>query len=226
MTRAFKAVAFDGFTLFDPRPITAALERKYPGRGSQIADAWRARLFDYQWLRALGSQYVDFLHCAADSLRAVRAQMSLVLADDELEEFVEMYDRLDVWPDVPAALGELRRHGIQLAMLSNMTERTLQASLSRAGLSQLFAAVVSSDRVQTFKPNPRVYALAPRSLRLHQSEILFAPFAGWDAAGARWAGLPTFWVNRQHAGDECLSAAVDGAGESLSDLVSFVLGST
>src|SRR5215471_14398264 len=70
--RSFKAVAFDGFTLLDPRPITAALERKFPGHGSQIADVWRARLFDYQWLRALGGQYAGFLECATDSLRAVR----------------------------------------------------------------------------------------------------------------------------------------------------------
>jgi 2-haloacid dehalogenase len=29
-------------------------------------------------------------------------------------------------------------------------------------------------------------------------QILFAAFAGWDAAGAKSFGYATFWVNRQN----------------------------
>ena len=109
-------------------------------------------------------------------------------------------------------------------MLSNMSDGMLNGALSRAHLTDLFTHVISSDRVRTFKPDPRVYALLPRVLRRDRSQILFAPFAGWDAVGAKWAGVPTFWVNRQRAGDEPFAVRVDGAGASLDDLVSFVLG--
>lgn len=219
----FQAIAFDGFTLFDPRPIAAALERRFPQQGARIADAWRARLFEHQWLRALSGRYADFLHCAADGLRAVRDQMALTFGDAELEECVALYEQLSGWPDVPAALQQLHRRGIRLVMLSNMSAAMLAGGLARAQVNDLFASVISADRVRTYKPDPRVYALLPQTLRLRRAEILVAPFAAWDAAGAKWAGFPTFWVNRSHAADEHLGVTVDGAGTSLDALLSFAL---
>jgi FMN phosphatase YigB (HAD superfamily) len=50
--------------------------------------------------------------------------------------------------------------------------------------------------VRAFKPAPEAYAMATRKLRLAKEEILFVPFAAWDAAGAAWFGYPTVWVNR------------------------------
>jgi 2-haloacid dehalogenase len=77
--------------------------------------------------------------------------------------------------------------------------------------------------VQSYKPDPRAYALALDAFGLPREEILFAPFAGWDAAGARWFGYPTFWVNRLHAVPEQLGVSVDGSGADLSALVNYVL---
>jgi 2-haloacid dehalogenase len=50
------------------------------------------------------------------------------------------------------------------------------------------------------------------------------PFAGWDVAGARWFGYPTFWVNRSRAPLEYLGVTPDGVGTNLMDLQTFVLG--
>ena len=47
-------------------------------------------------------------------------------------------------------------------------------------------------------------------------------FAGWDVAGARWFGYPTFWVNRVDLPVEELAVAPDRAGRDLADLVRFV----
>ena len=61
------------------------------------------------------------------------------------------------------------------------------------------------------------------AFKLTKEEIAFAAFAGWDAAGAKWFGYPTFWVNRANAPVEELSATPDGMGSGLGDLVKFVL---
>ena len=58
--RRIKAVAFDGFTVFDPRPAGVVAEALFPGKGSALVAAWRSRLFDYQWLRTLSGRYADF----------------------------------------------------------------------------------------------------------------------------------------------------------------------
>ena len=51
-----------------------------------------------------------------------------------------------------------------------------------------------------------------------------AAFAGWDVAGAKWFGYPTFWVNRSNAAVEQLGVVPDGVGSGMADLVKFVLG--
>ena len=57
---------------------------------------------------------------------------------------------------------------------------------------------------------------------MKKEEIAFAAFAGWDVAGAKWFGYPTFWVNRVGAPLEELGVAPDGADTGLNDLVYFV----
>lgn len=51
---------------------------------------------------------------------------------------------------------------------------------------------------------------------------MFVAFAGWDAAGAKWFGYPTFWNNRQGAAQEMLDAKPDGVGSTLTDLALFL----
>jgi 2-haloacid dehalogenase len=72
----------------------------------------------------------------------------------------------------------------------------LRANMARNGIEGLFEATLSTDGVRAFKPAPEAYAMAMRTLELAKDEILFAPFAAWDAAGAVWFGYPTAWVNR------------------------------
>jgi 2-haloacid dehalogenase len=59
-------------------------------------------------------------------------------------------------------------------------------------------------------------------LGLRREEILFVAHAGWDAAGAKAFGYPTFWVNRTDLPPEELGARPDGVGHDLSDVVGFV----
>ena len=98
----------------------------------------------------------------------------------------------------------------------------LQANIKSAGLTGIFEEVISTDQARTFKPDPRAYQLGIESLGLQRNQILFAAFAGWDAAGARLFGYPTFWVNRLKLPAEELGAVPDGSGGSLLDLVQFL----
>ena len=60
------------------------------------------------------------------------------------------------------------------------------------------------------------------SFRPPRDQIVFAAFAGWDAAGAKRFGYPTFWVNRMQAPPEELGVRPDASGTSLADLIAFV----
>ena len=55
-SRRFKAVAFDGFPIIDPRPVAALSEQLFPGNGAELSNSWRTRQFEYCWLRTLSGQ--------------------------------------------------------------------------------------------------------------------------------------------------------------------------
>jgi 2-haloacid dehalogenase len=72
----------------------------------------------------------------------------------------------------------------------------IQALVNHGGIGDQFDDLISTDRARTYKPDPRAYALGETALGLPRQQIAFAAFGSWDAAGARWFGFPTFWVNR------------------------------
>ena len=86
--------------------------------------------------------------------------------------------------------------GAQAGTPLNLTPQMLQANIKSAGLTGIFEEVISTDQARTFKPDPRAYQLGIESLGLQRDQVLFAAFAGWDAAATRLFGYPTFWVNR------------------------------
>lgn len=217
-----KAIAFDAFPVFDPRPVFALAERLFPGKGAALGDAWRTRQFEYQWLRALSGRYADFLQTTEDSLVFAAELLKLDLGPDARQKLVEAYLHLKAWPDVPPALNSLRAAGVRLAFLSNATPKMLAAGIENSGLGNVFEHVLSTDGIKTYKPDPRAYQMAIDAFGLGKQEILFVAFAGWDVAGARSFGYPTFWVNRLNAPAERLGVTPDGVGKSLDDLVAFV----
>jgi 2-haloacid dehalogenase len=217
-----KAIAFDAFPIFDPRPIFALAEELFPGRGEALSAAWRTRQFEYQWLRALSGQYADFWVATEEALVFAAELLHLDLTVDRRSRLMHAYLELEAWPDATVALQALRNAGLRLALLSNATSRILRSGISNAGLEGVFEYVLSTDAVQTYKPAPAAYRMAMEAFGLSNQEILFCAFAGWDAAGAKAFGYPTFWVNRLGLPAERLGQQPDAIGKGLNDLVVYL----
>jgi 2-haloacid dehalogenase len=217
-----KAVAFDAFPIFSPAPVVSRAEALFPGRGAALSEEWRLRQFEYAWLRGLSGRYADFWRVTQDALVFAARKLKLDLDAHQRAALLNTFLELVPWPDAGSALDTLTQSGLRLAFLSNFTVGMLEANLDRSGLRTRFDRVLSTDRARTYKPDPRAYALGTEALGLRREEILFVAHAGWDAAGAKTFGYPTFWVNRADLPPEELGAAADGAGRDLSDLVRFV----
>lgn len=223
IAQPYKAVAFDGFTVFDPRPLVKLAESLFPGKGTDLSNTWRTRQFEYQWLRALGGRYKDFWQITEDSLVFAAQTLKLDLTADKRDQLMQAFLQLTAWPDAAAALRHLKEAGIRLVFLSNLTRKMLVTNTRHAGLEGLFEQNLSTDQIRSYKPDPKAYEMGVKALGLKRQEIVFAAFGGWDAAGAKWYGYPTFWVNRMGSTEEQLGAAPDAAGPGLNDLAKFVL---
>ncbi|MBX6353156.1 MAG: HAD-IA family hydrolase [Thermoflavifilum sp.] len=99
----------------------------------------------------------------------------------------------------------------------------LLAVVHHAGLQSLFAHVLNVDLVKTYKPDPRVYELAIRTLHLPKEEILFVSSNGWDVAGAKSFGFTVAWANRQRQTHEELVVQLDYVTDDLLQLAHHVI---
>lgn len=221
-TSKIKAVAFDAFTILDPRSVSTLAEELFPGKGLELSNAWRTRQFEYQWLRALSGNYADFWQVTEDSLRFTAESLKLDLTPHKQRFLVGAFLELKAWSDAPLALKSLKDAGIRLAYLSNLTPKILDSSIKNSGLEGIFEQILSTDKIKTYKPDRRAYQMGIDAFRLKKDEIIFAASSGWDAAGAKSFGYATFWVNRQNVPAERLGTFADAAGKNLDDLVNFV----
>jgi 2-haloacid dehalogenase len=221
--RRVQAVAFDAFTIFDPRAVVPAVESAAPGRGAALTAAWRTRQFEYGWLRTLTGGYVDFWQITGDALDYAFEAEKIALPSAARARIMEAHLRLDPWPDAAVALKAMAGAGLRLAYLTNWTQAMLAANTEAAGLTSLFEAMLSTDSVRAYKPDPRAYAMAETALRIPRDNIVFAAFGGWDAAGGKAFGLDTFWVNRLGAPVERLGVAPDAVGLTLTELARYAM---
>lgn len=217
-----RAVAFDAFPVFDPRPIAALAETLFPGKGEALVASWRTRQFEYQWLRTMSGNYADFVVTTEEALVFAARLQHLDLTAQKRSALMRAHLELAPWPDAPAALRALRQAGLRLAFLSNMTAPMLEGGIRNGGLEGVFEHVLSTDRVRAHKPDPRAYRMGVEAFGLPREQILFASFAGWDTAGARWFGYPTFWVNRLGVPPEELGVLAQASGRGLAELVDYV----
>jgi len=217
-----KAVVFDGFPIFDPRPIFKKVAGLLPENGLRLAEAWQVRQFSYQWLRVLGSRYKRFLDVSRDALITASEQFGVRLSASDIDGIMSGYQTIGVWDDVIPVLKKLKTMRLSLGFLSNMTKDVVQGGIQNAGIEDSFEFILSTDTIRTFKPDSRAYQLAIDALGLKKEEILFVAFAGWDMAGAKWFGYPTYWVNRMNAPMDTLDAIPNGKSENMIELPSFV----
>lgn len=220
-----RAVALDGFTTFDPRPIFALASELFPGRGAELGNAWRTRQFEYSWLRTLTGQYVDFWQVTQEALLFATKILKLDLTPDKRDRLMHSYLEIKAWPDALPALTAMHDAGVKLAFLSNFTPAMLDAATRNAGLGALLETPFSTDRVRAYKPDPRAYRMGVDGFGVAREAIVFAAFGGWDAAGAKAFGYPTFWVNRLGLPVEELGNPPDAIGATLTELATFVLAS-
>lgn len=217
-----RAVAFDGFAIFDPRPVYALVTELFPEQGKELVDRWRSRQFEYMWLRSLTGEYADFRRVTEDALVFAAASLAIPLPDEQRRRIMIRYLELKTWAEAPRVLRSLKDAGLTIALLSNMTVEMLESGIHNSKLTGVFDYLLSTDRVKTYKPDPRAYAMGTEALRLKKEEILFAAFAGWDASGAKTFGYPVYWVNRQNQPTEELGKKPDGTGLTLDGLDAWI----
>jgi 2-haloacid dehalogenase len=181
--------------LFD---FAAAAQRCRDDLGDKadaLSDLWRSKQVQYTWLRSLMGTYADFWQVTGEALDFSLA--SLDIEDPDLRnKLMDLYLRLDPFPEIEGMLRTLTEAGIRTAILTNGSPEMVSATVDGAGLADLFDAVYSVDALSIYKPHPAVYQMAVDGLSVEADRICFMSSNAWDVAGAASFGFRVVWCNR------------------------------
>ena len=190
-------IALDVYgTLVDPAGIALQLGKTFGSQAQSAAQLWREKQLEYTFRRALMHKYADFDTCTVHALRYVSASLGVRLDAAAERALLDAYLHLPAFPDVREGLAKLNRAGHTLVALTNGTEHSAGTVLQNAGIAELLEAVLSVDRIRTFKPDPAVYAMLDGIDGAEGQPRWLVSGNPFDVIGAKAAGLKAAWLRR------------------------------
>jgi len=214
-------LTFDCFgTLIDWRHgIRTTGELLFPGHGPAFLDAYASTEAEVE---SEGS-FHRYRAVLTETARRVARQLSLELKPDDATALVSTIPYWPAFADVGPALGELRKEGWKLALLTNCDRDII--ALTQRRLPVPFDAVVTAEDVSAYKPNPAHFLLfqstfgASADAWIHVAQSYFH-----DIKPTSVLGIPRVWVNRQGEKDDpSLADAVVPGLAGLPDAIRLVL---
>ena len=130
-----------------------------------------------------------------EALEGMLRQLGLEATDEHVASYREMQWRLhqrdfQLREGVPETLGELRRRGLALGIVSNIDKDQLEHLGRLAELPRFFDWLLSSEEAGSCKPDGKIFAEALRRAGCAADEALFVGDSlSADIAGANGAGL-------------------------------------
>jgi 2-haloacid dehalogenase len=213
-----KACVFDAYgTLFDVHAPVAKVAARIGPQADALSRLWRQKQLEYTWLRSLMRAHADFWQVTGEALDYAFAAHGI--DDDGLKaELLDLYLRLDAYPDAVEALRQLKDKGLVTAILSNGAPAMLEAAVASAGLQGHLDHVLSVEEVGIFKPDPQVYELAVRRTGAAATAICFVSANTWDAQAAAHFGFQVARIDRFGLKDERIPGAPRALIKSLTEL--------
>jgi 2-haloacid dehalogenase len=212
------ACVFDAYgTLFDYASAAAGCRDALGGKMERLTILWRDKQLQYAWLRSLQGRHAGFWQVTGDALDY--AMETLGIDDAPLRErLMNLYLKLDAFPEVPDMLRRLKATRLKTAILSNGSPEMLDAIVGNAKIGALLDAVLSVEDVGVYKPHPKVYQLAVDRLGVAAQEIIFLSSNAWDAHAASAFGMRVAWCNRYGQHRERLPGKPDHEIRTLAEL--------
>jgi 2-haloacid dehalogenase len=183
-------------TLIDPLAIKTALHKHAGDEAGAFAETWRTKQLEYSFRRGLMGAWRNFSHVTRAALDFTCETHGVVIADHDKTILMNHYRALDAFPDVAPALDTLQQKGAALHAFSNGVASDITALLEHARLDDKISSIVSADEVQTFKPDPLIYAHFLERTATTASTTWLVSSNPFDVIGAAACGWRTVWVKR------------------------------
>ena len=194
-----KACIFDAYgTLFDVNAACRELSKEVGDNWEKLASLWRLRQVEYTWLRNSMDEYIDFWQITSDALDY--AMETLGIKNNELrEELLNLYLKLEAYPEVNDLLKKLKQRGLKTGILSNGSMKMLNSAVDNANIREYLDEILSVEDCKIYKQSSKVYDLVKIKMQISKENVIFFSSNAWDMHAASNYGFKTIWVNRFNA---------------------------
>jgi 2-haloacid dehalogenase len=203
LKREIKVLLFDQYgTIVDMQnglteAVTPFLQKKsWTGKPSSFVTWWRRTHFENSMIDALCDRgHTPYRQIGHRAVSYVMDRCSIIYTQDEVCWLVSQIETLKPFPEVVAALEQLRGADYKLAILSNGDRDMLKAAGPHIGFR--FDHVVSVQEAGYFKPHWKTYAKAQELIGEDRSSCLFVANHAFDCIGAKAYGMRTAFIDRR-----------------------------
>lgn len=213
-----KVCAFDAYgTCFDINSAAEKLATKIGDNWMSFSTTWRTVQLEYTWLRSMMKKHADFWKITEDSLDF--AMKSHNINKNFRNELLQLYKKLEPYPDLNKCLNYLKVKQIKTCILSNGSPTLLDELTVNAKVKDLFNDIISIEEIGIYKPDPRVYELVTKRYSCKPEEVCFMSSNTWDVVGGGYFGYKSVWVDRFNKNFDNLDYNPNYKIKDLSDLI-------
>lgn len=190
-----KVCAFDAYgTCFDINSAAQNLAKEIGKDWLGFSTTWRTVQLEYTWLRSLMKKHEDFWRVTEDSLDF--AMESHKIDKKFRSKLLELYKKLNSYPELVMCLKHLKEKNVKTCILSNGSPSLLDELTVHAKVRELFDDLISIEDVGIYKPHPKVYELVTKKYNCKPEEVCFLSSNTWDIVGGGTFGYQSIWVDR------------------------------
>jgi 2-haloacid dehalogenase len=176
-------------TLFDVTRVEEVLAAH--GAPPGMFEAWFERLLHTAAALTLAGEYAPFSDLVRPTLATAAGRLG---AEIDSEHVLRALQELPLLERARAGIERLSGEAIPIAALTNSSAASAQSLIERAGVLDLFTAVLSVEAVGRYKPDPAPYLYALERLGVPAGRAAFVAAHAWDVLGASSVGLRAVWV--------------------------------
>lgn len=218
MAQRPQVIAFDMIdTVVDLLPLETQL--KMLGMPTGSLRLWLTQVLRDGFALNLVGEWRPFQQVAESALITLARHFGVPTSQLDRGEIMSGIMEASPHPDAEPAMRAAREAGARVIVLANGDADVARQLLAKWGLTDLVERVISADEVERWKPSPEPYQYAAREMGVEPAQMALVTVHGWDAMGARRAGLTAGWASRLERHFPPTMGEPDVAGANLQEVV-------
>ena len=190
-------LAFDVYgTLINTSGVLNSVQAMIGDTAPAFIKTWRDKQLEYSFRRAAMDRFVDFSVCTKAALNYACLLHQVEIDAPQRQALMDEYKVLPCFPEVKAALNKFKSQGHQVYAFSNGSYKAIEGLLSNAGVADIMDGMISVEKVQMFKPNPKVYQHFIESTHSQKENSWLISGNPFDVLGALSYGMKAAWIKR------------------------------